>query len=568
MSIASNHFSKNDVVKIVVGSKWASGGNVPSWVVAKEWIVSEASTTNETVVIDKSVDGKNSICSPINYKFLTLVNSSDKNSTSSTATGLKYSATNPPIVCMQTQSTCYKETEEMTVRGILWHSTGANNKSIKRYVQPSDNDPNRDKLIKLIGKNKYNNDWNHVARQAGLNAWIGTLADDTVASVQTMPWTFKPWGCGARYKDGPSCNDGWIQFEICEDSLQDPVYFNKVYKEACELTAYLCKLFKLDPKGTVNYKGVKVPVILCHADSYDLGLGSNHGDIDHWFPKFGKSMKTVRNDVAKLLAEDTTEEELYVKGYVTKVSTNFKSTEFDCSGKNCCSTTVIDSKLVEYLQKIRDHFNQPLYITSGYRCLTHNKSVGGSADSLHTKGQAADIYIKNIDPVEIARYAESIGILGIGLYETDADGYFVHIDTRSIKSFWYGKSHEARTTFQEERRCSHNKTKIVNQKSATCSCCGYTGDIVCTSCGDIVESGSSVSKLEHKYILEGKIDPTIEVEGYTGDQVCSLCGHTIKGETISKLSPVVVTPSEDEINITIKKSWIKKLIDWLLSLVE
>ena len=40
--------------------------------------------------------------------------------------------------------------------------------------------------------------------------------------------------------------------------------------------------------------------------------------------------------------------------------------------------------------------------------------------------------------VEIAKYAESIGVLGIGLYETDKDGHFVHIDTRTKKSFWYG----------------------------------------------------------------------------------------------------------------------------------
>ena len=47
---------------------------------------------------------------------------------------------------------------------------------------------------------------------------------------------------------------------------------------------------------------MKVPVILCHQDSYQLGLGSNHGDVLHWLPKYGKSMQTVRNDVSALLA--------------------------------------------------------------------------------------------------------------------------------------------------------------------------------------------------------------------------------------------------------------------------
>lgn len=212
---------------------------------------------------------------------------------------MKYSNTNAPIVCMMTNSTCYKGTKEFAPKGILWHSTGANNPWIKRYVQPSENDPNYSKLISLLGKNKYKNDWNHIEHNAGLNAWIGKLADGTVATVQAMPWNYRPWGCGKGSKG--SCNNGFIQFEICEDSLADANYFNKVYKEACELTAYLCKMYGIDPKGTVIVDGVTAPTILCHADSYKLGLGSNHGDVLHWFKKHGKTMDDVRNDVAALL---------------------------------------------------------------------------------------------------------------------------------------------------------------------------------------------------------------------------------------------------------------------------
>lgn len=158
-------------------------------------------------------------------------------------------------------------------------------------------------MLEILGTNKYNNDWNHITRQAGLNCWIGKLANGDIATVQTMPWDFKPWGCGSGPKG--SCNNGWIQFEICEDGLTDKIYFDKVYKEACEITAYLCNMYNIDPNGTVEYNGVTVPTILCHHDSYKLGLGSNHGDIDHWFSKFGKSMQTVREDVAKLLPQSS-----------------------------------------------------------------------------------------------------------------------------------------------------------------------------------------------------------------------------------------------------------------------
>lgn len=196
-----------------------------------------------------------------------------------------------PIVCMMTNSTCYKSTSKMQIKGVLWHCTGANNPWLKRYVQPDDNAVNRDELLALLGVNQYRNDWNHQEVYAGLNAWIGKLADGSVATVQTMPWDYKPWGCGG------GCNDGWIQFEICEDSLYDKTYFEEVYNEGVKFTAYLCKLYNIDPLEKIG----NVPTILCHQDSYRLGMGSNHSDVYNWFNIYGKTMDDVRTDVNKLL---------------------------------------------------------------------------------------------------------------------------------------------------------------------------------------------------------------------------------------------------------------------------
>lgn len=231
---------------------------------------------------------------------------------------MKYSSTNKPLVCLQTQSTCYKGTTTMTPLGVLWHSTGANNPRLKRYVQPSDIKPvedtyTKEKWLELLGKNTYKNDWNHIDRSAGLNCWIGQLADGTVTTVQTLPWDFRPWGCGKGAKG--SCNNGFMQFEICEDNLANKDYFDKVYKEGCEVTAYYCKMYNIDPKGTTFINGVKVPTVLCHADSYKLGLGSNHGDIYHWFSKYNKTMDDVRNDVAKLLEDDAVQSAPAVVAY-------------------------------------------------------------------------------------------------------------------------------------------------------------------------------------------------------------------------------------------------------------
>ena len=212
---------------------------------------------------------------------------------------MRFTKSNPPKVCMQTQSTCYKGTSKMTVKGVLWHSTGANNPTLKRYVQPSDDAADREEMLKYLGVNQYGNDWNHIYREAGLNAWIGKTGNGGLAVIQTMPWDYKPWGCGSGWRG--SCNDGWIQFEICEDDLNDKAYFTNVYRLAVELTAYLCDMYDLDPMGTVAVNGANIPVITCHAESYQYGMGGNHGDPLHWFVKYGKDMDDVRNDVKKVL---------------------------------------------------------------------------------------------------------------------------------------------------------------------------------------------------------------------------------------------------------------------------
>lgn len=112
-----------------------------------------------------------------------------------------------------------------------------------------------------------------------------------------------------------------------------------------------------------------------------------------------------------------------------KLSDNFKVREFAC--KDGSDKILIDIELVELLQKIRNYFNKPVKINSGYRTISHNKKVGGSTNSYHTKGQACDIRIENVNPILIALYAERLGAGGIGVYKT-----FVHIDVRQKKTRW------------------------------------------------------------------------------------------------------------------------------------
>lgn len=214
---------------------------------------------------------------------------------------MKYTEKNPPLSCLFTQSPCYKGTGRIEPTAICWHDTGCNNPLIRRYIQPSDDDPNRNELLSLLSSNPYSNDWNHTTRRVGVHFFVGKLADGTVTSVQTLPLDYRAWGTSSGKKG--SANSVALQFEICRDDMKSKEYFEKAYREAVELTAYLCKLFSIDPHGSTVCNGVTVPTILCHADAHRYGLANNHSDVTEWFPKYGKSMKTVREDVAALLAE-------------------------------------------------------------------------------------------------------------------------------------------------------------------------------------------------------------------------------------------------------------------------
>lgn len=192
----------------------------------------------------------------------------------------------------------------------------------------------------------------------------------------------------------------------------------------------------------------------------------------------------------------------FTKGKSVKVSEHFMSIEFDCHGSGCCSETIVNEKLVEYLEKIRNHFNARITITSPYRCPTHNSRVGGAVGSRHSKGDAADIVVEGVAPREVAKYAESIGIMGIGLYETSSDGHFVHIDTREKKSFWYGQKEAYRSTFGGSTSSSTTTgTTTTTTTTTTCRTLtwGSTGSAVKELQENLNKLGYSCGKADGEY---------------------------------------------------------------------
>lgn len=204
------------------------------------------------------------------------------------------------IKCLLTENKCYVNGVKITPCGIMLHSTGANNPTLKRYVQPSADEPARDKLLDLLGVNYNCNDWNQPTPdgiKVCVHGFIGRLADKSIASVQTLPWNMMGWHSGYFSKHAKTNANklGYIGIEICEDGLTDPEYFKSVYAESIDLCEYLCRIYGLDPK--------KPNTIICHSEGHKAGIASNHGDVMHWFPKHGKNMDDFRKELSERLAK-------------------------------------------------------------------------------------------------------------------------------------------------------------------------------------------------------------------------------------------------------------------------
>lgn len=111
------------------------------------------------------------------------------------------------------------------------------------------------------------------------------------------------------------------------------------------------------------------------------------------------------------------------------ISRNFKLKEFRC--KDGSDRVLVDEKFVrEKLQAIRDCFNAPVTVNSAYRTESYNVKIGGAKASYHCKGQAFDIVVKGHTPLEVAKCAQELGIMGIIQYNS-----FVHVDSRTTR-YW------------------------------------------------------------------------------------------------------------------------------------
>ena len=78
--------------------------------------------------------------------------------------------------------------------------------------------------------------------------------------------------------------------------------------------------------------------------------------------------------------------------------------------------------------------------------------------------------------------------------------------------------------------CSHKNTELINAKEASCTQNGYTGDIYCLECGEMISAGDVINPTGHSLVTDEAVDATCTKTGKTQGSHCSVCGTVITAQ--------------------------------------
>lgn len=115
-----------------------------------------------------------------------------------------------------------------------------------------------------------------------------------------------------------------------------------------------------------------------------------------------------------------------------QLTPNFNLKEFLKPGHKLPGEVYLNNitNLAHRLQVVRDIIGKPIKITSGYRTISHNQSVGGAPNSYHLYGMAADIVVDGLSARELQKLLKNWSG-GMGCYDT-----FTHLDIRENEARW------------------------------------------------------------------------------------------------------------------------------------
>lgn len=126
---------------------------------------------------------------------------------------------------------------------------------------------------------------------------------------------------------------------------------------------------------------------------------------------------------------------IWKKGDVYPFNKYFKTSEFSCQCKlSSCVEQKASKELINKLTQLRESINEPLSITSGFRCREHQEEIRRSGVSTvvakvstHELGDAADVKPTRTSIKDFETIAAKF-FMAIGIAKT-----FLHLDLRSDK---------------------------------------------------------------------------------------------------------------------------------------
>ena len=159
---------------------------------------------------------------------------------------------------------------------------------------------------------------------------------------------------------------------------------------------------------------------------------------------------------------------------------------------------------------IEENFNDQIIIDGIEKFNAKKADSGAEIPTLSGYWQCDDEHGKNSAPAITAEL------------EKDKTYYFV-----------VGPYSTATGEFRITITCAHEKTHIEGRTFSNCIVGGYTGDIVCDTCGKVVEQGQTLEPGEHQEAVLDVKDATCYVTGYTGDTYCSVCNIKLAEGTVT-----------------------------------
>lgn len=105
-----------------------------------------------------------------------------------------------------------------------------------------------------------------------------------------------------------------------------------------------------------------------------------------------------------------------------KIGTYFDDYEFACKcGRHGYDSDghpildhVIDKRLVDVLDAIRERIGQPIEVLSGYRCPEHNAEVGGVPNSQHVEVQPPTLLMTALTWIISPKWPRNVVPTGLG----------------------------------------------------------------------------------------------------------------------------------------------------------